>query len=308
MATVQQPLDDHHVGVATTTTSSSSSPDATNLILAITIPQQPSSPLSESGEPVTHIKGLEYYPLFFSSQEQEQLLQLIDGQPWQTGVIARRQQFYGEIYYHTSFQSSKLQPTTANGNNDNCGDYDATSSASPPLFPATEQKQQEGISLQSSGMQYWLERTRCFFPDTLPTQVLVNEYRNNLGIASHFEDFEAFGDVIVTISLVNPVYMTLKMPTERTNACDTYNDVVKILLEPGSLLVMRQDARFHYRHGIGKSKWVHVPASAAGGPLSIKRDDSYRRISLTIRHLLKTRRQVSRQEDEQNTIKDPSVY
>jgi hypothetical protein len=91
-------------------------------------------------------------------------------------------------------------------------------------------------------MQYWLERTRPFFATTssstssLPTQVLVNEYRNNLGIASHFEDFQAFGDVIVTISLLNPIYMTLKKPVEPTNACNVYQDIVKILLRTGSLL------------------------------------------------------------------------
>lgn len=72
-----------------------------------------------------------------------------------------------------------------------------------------------------------------------PSQVLVNEYRNNQGIASHFEDFEAFGDIILTISLINPLYMTLKKPVERTNACSEYLDVQKVLLEPGSLLVMQ---------------------------------------------------------------------
>ncbi|KAG7350016.1 2OG-Fe(II) oxygenase superfamily-domain containing protein [Nitzschia inconspicua] len=328
-------------------------------------------PLSESGEPVTYIDGLEYYPNFFSEKEQEELLQLIDSQPWQSGIIARRQQFYGEIYYHTSFQSSKLQPTQTktttttttactkhnhnNGDNNdtNDGDYYDTYSGSSPRDTILQPIQHpavattttttttttipppQGISLRDSGMQYWLERTRPFFPkdSSLPTQVLVNEYRNNLGIASHFEDFDAFGDTIVTISLINPIYMTLKRPTERTNACDTYHDIVKILLEPGSILVMKRDARYQYRHGIGKSKWVHVVTTTTrkttgnGGngnddyieekdnvdtvgssSYSIQRNDSYRRLSLTIRHLLHTRRQVSTERDEQDTIKDPNKY
>lgn len=162
-----------------------------------------------------------------------------------------------------------------------------------------------------------------------------------MGIASHFEDVNAFGPIIVTISLIQPVYMTLKRPVEKTNGCEDYHDIVKILLEPGSLLVMKDDARYEYRHGIGKSKWVHYfddgvgsradtatsnrrdegsgnlvsSVSASGdataskrGQVSLRRDDSYRRVSLTIRHLLRTRRKVEGVADEQDTIKDPSAY
>jgi alkylated DNA repair dioxygenase AlkB len=303
----------------------------------------PSFPISESGIAVTHIEGLEYYPNFLTLQEEEQLLHLIDSHPWQSGIIARRQQFYGQVYYHTSYQSSKLQPNhhyhhqsnTAAKCNCNCNCNETTPTPSIPSFQQQEQEQENnvGIPLQESGMKYWLERTSPFFSTSfsksntnnssdnamtiLPSQVLVNEYRNNLGIASHFEDVQAFGDVIVTISLLNPIYMTLKKPIQPTNACDEYQDIVKILLEPRSALIMKDAARYQYRHGIGKSKWVHLPPTTTttngtntttATNLSIRRDDSYRRISLTIRHLLPTRRQVSQERDEQDTIKDPSVY
>ena len=100
---------------------------------------------------------------------------------------------------------------------------------------------------------------------------------------------------------------------------DTYDDIVKVLLEPGSLLIMKGDARFKYRHGIAKYKWVNIPTPSsppqksssdeeATTTIRIKRDDSYRRVSLTIRHLLSTRRKVREDEDESDTIKDPSVY
>uniref|UniRef100_A0A7S4AF13 Alpha-ketoglutarate-dependent dioxygenase AlkB-like domain-containing protein n=1 Tax=Pseudo-nitzschia australis TaxID=44445 RepID=A0A7S4AF13_9STRA len=167
-------------------------------------------------------------------------------------------------------------------------------------------------------------------------------------IASHFEDFDAFGPVILTISLISPLYMTLKKPTtaptivepgsnsdsnnNNNNACDSYDDVVKILLEPGSLLILKDDARFKYRHGIGKYKWIDIPPpknqywqseddesspsenpeallpTTAASVTRIKRGDSYRRVSLTIRHLLSTRRKVQDKEDESDTIKDPSAY
>ena len=275
-------------------------------------------PQDENGNIIDHIPGLEYYRDFLTPQEQDELLALIDSNPWQEGVIARRQQFYGEVYYHTSFKSKALQ---------GCSDQ------------SKGQKSAEtggnGIPMGDSGMLNWLERTLPFFAREgldLPTQVLINEYLNNMGIASHFEDFEAFGPVILTVSLVSPVYMTLKKPTIQPkidvdnesnkmniNACDTYDDIVKVLLEPGSLLIMKDDARYKYRHGIGKYKWVNLPPSlqskttpsdedTVATTTRIKRDDSYRRVSLTIRHLLSTRRKVREDEDESDTIKDPSVY
>ena len=40
----------------------------------------------------------------------------------------------------------------------------------------------------------------------------------------------------------------------------------------------------------------------------IKRDQQYRRVSLTVRHLLDTRRVVDSKEDESDTIKAPDKY
>ena len=50
-----------------------------------------------------------------------------------------------------------------------------------------------------------------------PTQCLVNEYIGNQGIKSHFDDSNAFGPIIASISLVSPIYFTLKYPSEPTN-------------------------------------------------------------------------------------------
>ncbi len=37
--------------------------------------------------------------------------------------------------------------------------------------------------------------------EAFPTQILVNEYVENFGISSHFEDEDAFGDVIATVGV-----------------------------------------------------------------------------------------------------------
>lgn len=323
-------------------------------------------PQDETGNYIDHVSGLEYYRDFLSLQEQEELLAIVDANPWQEGVIARRQQFYGEVYYHTSFKSKVLQGSSENnenenghksekniGEDENTDNRDNGGSANVSDTSHNEKckdkmddstidgaegdsdtkknngsKSGNGISIDESGMRKWLDKTMPFFEREglmePPTQILINEYKNNMGIASHFEDFDAFGPVILTISLVSPVYMTLKKPTieptisgkskvdDNINACDTYDDVVKVLLEPGSLLIMKDDARYKYRHGIGKYKWVNLPPATSSDKTTtatrIKRDDSYRRVSLTIRHLLSTRRKVREDEDESDTIKDPSVY
>lgn len=310
-------------------------------------------PTGEDGNLVDHVPGLEYYPNFLSSKEQKELLAIIDANSWQEGVIARRQQFYGEVYYHTTFKSKVLQGCSDNNENDDDEKTDNGDSQGPDNAKDARhnesngresdenaidggktdsntngRKSGNGIPIDESGMRKWLDKCMPFFEQEglmePPTQILINEYKNNMGIASHFEDFAAFGPVILTISLVSPVYMTLKKPTTEPmitegtkssgniNACDTYDDVVKVLLEPGSLLIMKDDARYKYRHGIGKYKWVNLPPHTSPDKTStttrIKRDDSYRRVSLTIRHLLSTRRKVRENEDESDTIKDPSVY
>jgi len=273
-------------------------------------------PRDENGNQIKHIKGLEYYPNFLSKDEQTELINLIYSNRWQEGVIHRRQQFYGEIYYHTTFKSKILQGCYENGINDD-----------------KEMKEQDNVSykpidMDKSGMRKWLLKCMPFFEVEglyeQPTQVLINEYKNNMGISSHFEDFEAFGPLICTISLINPTYMTLKRPVEQTNQCEVYTDIVKVLLEPGSLLIMKHDARNEYRHGIGKFKWVttYLPINSVSNEeqmdadcciedkkvVRIKRDDSYSRVSVTIRHLLDTRRQVKECEDESKTIKNPNLY
>ena len=97
------------------------------------------------------------------------------------------------------------------------------------------------------------------------------------------------GQWFVTLSLLSPTqYLTLKRPTQTKTSnddhsdghtnnnknngkgkssrssvyCDTYSDIVKIVVEPGSLLILRSDASYLYWHGIGKFKWVHLPPTS----------------------------------------------
>ena len=127
---------------------------------------------------------------------------------------------------------------------------------------------------------------------------------------THFEDEEAFGDVIATISLLQPVYMTLEKPTQHNNTCQEFyeNGNTKVLLERNSLFIMSEDCRFKWRHGISKHKVVYQPTGNKDVEQTqninndndinnikfeaVHRKQNYRRVSLTIRHLLSGRKQV----------------
>lgn len=100
----------------------------------------------------------------------------------------------------------------------------------------------------------------------LPDQLIVNEYLPGQGIASHIDCVPCFGDTVVSLSLGSPCVMDLSHAQERT--------VASLLLEPGSLLIMREEARYAWRHGIAARKTDHY----AGRTLTRRR-----RLSLTFR-------------------------
>lgn len=209
------------------------------------------------------IDGLTYVRDFLTQEEHDKLVSIIDSNPY-SDAIHRRQQFYGETYYHTTPTISSIQPQK-----------DFEKSGALPMYHMD-----------------WLVdkiiRETDIFKHDPPTQCLVNEYVRNQGIASHFDDPEAFGPIIASISLVNPIYFTLKLPKEPTNSCADILDMTQLYLEPRSLLIMQRDARFKWRHGITKAKRIIDPVTQE----EIYRGDSYRRISITIRHLLDGRKRA----------------
>ena len=195
-----------------------------------------------------NIPGLLYLPEFVTKREQQEILKLIYSKEWST-VLHRRQQFYGKVYFHTTHDLQQIQPVL----NKNCNDINE--------------------------FKFIIDR----FMDmnlfsTFPDQILVNEYVGQMGIASHHDTEIAFGDTIVTLSLVNSCWLVLKHEQE-----------TKLLMEPRSLLVMKQDCRYLYKHGITKSKWVPINET-----MGVERTKDWCRVSLTFRHLLPTRKKVTK--------------
>jgi len=111
-------------------------------------------------------------------------------------------------------------------------------------------------------------RAQGYFMRT-PDQVIINEYQPGQGISPHIDCVPCFGETIASLSLGSPCVMDFTHP--QTGAKSS------MLLEPRSLLVLSDDARYAWQHGIAARK--------------IDRFDGHmisrtRRISLTFRTVI----------------------
>jgi alkylated DNA repair dioxygenase AlkB len=97
----------------------------------------------------------------------------------------------------------------------------------------------------------------------LPDQAIINEYLPGQGISAHVDCVPCFGDQIATISLGSSCEMEFARHHERQ----------RHILEPRSILVLADAARFEWTHAIRARRSDH------GRPRS-------RRISITFRTVI----------------------
>lgn len=107
------------------------------------------------------------------------------------------------------------------------------------------------------------------FIAVVPDQAIINEYHSGQGIASHIDCIPCFDDTILSISLGSPCVMIFSHIHSKTN--------VPILLHPGSLVVMKEESRYEWKHGIAARKSDMVDGQ------KILRD---RRVSITLRKII----------------------
>lgn len=100
--------------------------------------------------------------------------------------------------------------------------------------------------------------------DQLPDQVIINEYNSGQGISPHIDCIPCFGDTICSLSLLSPCIMDFQKEKDKH----------QILLEPRSLIVMKDEARYEWKHSIASRKSDNVNG------IKIPRD---RRVSMTFR-------------------------
>ena len=104
----------------------------------------------------------------------------------------------------------------------------------------------------------------------VPDQLIVNEYEPGQGIASHIDCIPCFGDTIISLTLGSSCVMTFTSIKTR--------EEIPVLLEPRGLIVMRDESRYAWKHGIAPRKTEIFQGA------TIKRG---RRVSLTFRNILK---------------------
>jgi alkylated DNA repair dioxygenase AlkB len=179
------------------------------------------------------VPGLTYCPQFLPSEEQGQVLAAVDGRPWRND-LKRRVQHYG---YRYDYKARSVDPSMYVG----------------PLPPFAVDVARR---LLDQGLV-----------EEMPDQLIVNEYRPGQGITAHIDCEPCFKNTIVTVSLGWAYEMdfislatgeALKPPP---------------LLEPGSVLVLQDEARFQWTHGIKARK------RDRGVPRK-------RRVSLTFRNVI----------------------
>lgn len=121
--------------------------------------------------------------------------------------------------------------------------------------------------------QWGRELVRCMLDSGITAtefdQVIVNEYLPGQGISSHIDDVSSFDNEISSISLCSTCVIEFSHVVT--------GDVVVQLLEPGDLLVIKDEARFQWRHQIRPRKsdfWLGRIVPRA------------RRLSITFRKIL----------------------
>ncbi|CAJ1415383.1 unnamed protein product [Effrenium voratum] len=214
--------------------------------------------------------GLRYCPDFITKEEEAEVMLALDGPgaAWMR-QIRRAQQFFGLVYYQTSQRVPELQPTVDSPRDAQLG---------------------RGFEELPGWLLPRLRCTGVFDPGEI-NQVQANEYLEDSGIGVHVED-PAAGPTLATLSLLQPVQLTLQKAHEGKAAHRNLRDpedCIKVLLEPGSLLVLQGPSREDFSHCIRMSKRVPLRDGSV-----VRRTKSFRRVSLTFRGIIEAKRSTNR--------------
>jgi alkylated DNA repair dioxygenase AlkB len=103
----------------------------------------------------------------------------------------------------------------------------------------------------------------------VPDQLILNEYLPGQGISAHVDCVPCFGDTILSISLGSVCVMDFTSLKG--------NRHVPVLLEAGSLVVMKDESRYQWKHAIApRLRDLYNGAEIARG----------RRVSMTLRKIV----------------------
>jgi alkylated DNA repair dioxygenase AlkB len=157
------------------------------------------------------ISGLTYIINYVTADEQKQLLKLIDQQTWALESVESKRRIQQHGYRY-DYHNGILVAATYLG--------------PLPAWAANIAKRIYSDRLISK----------------LPDQLTVNEYKPGQGLTSHVDCVTCFGSMIATLSLGSSYVM------EFTHIFT--GEKRELLLLPGSLLVLKEEARYDWRHSV----------------------------------------------------------
>jgi len=161
---------------------------------------------------LSKVKGLVFIPEYIIKEEHALLWQSVNAENW-LGDLKRRVQHYG---YKYNYKARFI-------------DYSMKIGELPEwVTPLAKKLYQEGHM------------------PAMPDQLIVNEYNQGQGIASHVDCEPCFGDTIISLSLGSTCVMDFINKETK--------EKVEVFLEPRSLVVLKDDARYLWTHGITGKK------------------------------------------------------
>ncbi len=157
------------------------------------------------------IPGLKYIPDYIDENEQDRLLHSIDQQSWSIESVESKRRIQQHGYRY-EYKNGILVACNYLG----------------------------------SLPDWALRIANRLYADELTTksldQVTVNEYEPGQGLTSHVDCITCFGDTIITLSLGSSYVMEFTHSQTQEKR--------EILLFPGSLLVLRGEARYFWQHSV----------------------------------------------------------
>ena len=157
------------------------------------------------------IPGLKYIPGYIDEHEQNRLLRAIDQQAWSLESVESKRRIQQHGYRY-EYNNGILVACNYLG------------SLPDWAFHLANQLYADGFTTRTID------------------QVTVNEYEPGQGLTSHVDCITCFGNTIITLSLGSSYVMEL-------THCQT-TQKREILLLPGSLLVLRGEARYAWEHSV----------------------------------------------------------
>ncbi|PSL23714.1 alpha-ketoglutarate-dependent dioxygenase AlkB [Chitinophaga ginsengisoli] len=157
---------------------------------------------------IEKISGLQYVESYLTIKEHNDLIQMIDSAEW-INDLSRRVQHYGFRY-----------------------DYKA---------------RRIDLSMRIGKLPFWAEVIaydlfkKGFF-DSIPDQVIVNEYLPGQGITPHIDCEPCFDGTLVSISLGSDCIMDFTNPMT--------HEKIPLLLADRSMVILKGDSRYIWKHGI----------------------------------------------------------